>query len=111
MYFFMYLITNIVVTICYAIIALYNSFGICVQTLSAEKAFTSIQRLAIPLNKSLIGETRDENIQDVKLLAKEIENIPPLSGNGYFEIRKGTISSIVSNTVTYLIILLQFRTS
>ena len=103
--------TNIAVSICYAIIAMYNSFAIYGQTLSAEKAFTGIRKLAEPLREALIGEIRHEKIQDLKLLIREIEKVSPLNGNGYFEIRKGTITSIVSNTVTYLIILLQFRTS
>ena len=37
-------------------------------------------------------------------LMEEIEKMPPLHGmDGYFDIRKGTITSMVSNTATYLI--------
>ena len=50
-------LTNIAVSICYAIIAMYNSFVIYGQTLSAEKAFTGIRKFVEPLREALIGET------------------------------------------------------
>ena len=102
--------TNIVLTICYAIMSIFISTYIYVITMSAEELHTSFKSLAIPLNIALIAEN-EENNHNIKSLIKEIENMPPLNGNGYFEIKKGTITSIVSTTVTYLIILLQFRSS
>ena len=102
--------SNIVLTVSYAVVSILNSTSLFVLTLAAEDAHTSLKNLVAPLNVALIGET-EEKIQDIKCLIKEIENMPPLNGNGYFEIRKGTITSIVSTTVTYLIILLQFRSS
>ena len=75
------------------------------------KLFSSFKGLSISLNLTLIGEKEHKKIQETKALMKEIENMPPLNGNGYFEIKKETITSMISTTVTYLIILLQFRGS
>lgn len=40
---------------------------------------------------------------------EELESVGPFSGNGYFEITKSTLTSILGTSVTYFIILLQFR--
>ena len=57
------------------------------------------------------GEPDEDTRINAQLLLKEIENIPPFHGNGYFELKRETLTSITSTTVTYLIILLQFRGS
>ena len=103
--------TNVVLSFCYAAMSMYQSTNIYVLTMSAEKLFSSFQSLSKSLSMALIGENDIMKIQETKALIKEIENMPPLNGNGYFEIKKETITSIISTTVTYLIILLQFRGS
>ena len=45
----------------------------------------------------------------VKMLIKELASTGPLSGDGYFDVGRGTLTSMVSTTITYLIILMQFR--
>ena len=56
-----------------------------------------------------VEETLQRHIIELKL--KELEEVRPLSGNGYFEIGRGTLTSIVSTSITYFIILLQFKQS
>ena len=80
-------------------------------TITAEEASENLQSLVLPLEQLLLLKQNSEENMKVKLLIKEIERTPPLSGNGYFELKRGTITSIISTSVTYLIILLQFRTS
>ena len=80
-------------------------------TMTAEKAHQDLRKLAIPLQQQLVMESDQPKIQSLKILLKEVENVGPLSGNGYFDISRGTLTSIVSISVTYFIILLQFRTA
>ena len=78
-------------------------------TLTAEEAYDALQSLNTPLEKMLVNEndlTRKENI---KATMRKLEKMRPLNGNGYFNITRETLTSIVSTTITYLIILLQFR--
>ena len=80
-------------------------------TMTAEKAHQDLKMLATPLQQTLVMESDQPKIQSLKILLKEVENVGPLSGNGYFDISRGTLTSIVSISVTYFIILLQFRTA
>ena len=61
------------------------------------------------LSSGQIEESQQRNIIELKL--RELEEVRPLSGNGYFEIGRGTLTSIVSTSITYFIILLQFKQS
>lgn len=102
--------TNIIVSICYVIIFLYCSAVLYSVTTTAEATYSSLLKLTNPLR--MFSKKCDEDTRmKVKLLIKEIETTPPLNGCGYFQLRRETLTSIVSNTVTYLIILLQFRTA
>ena len=46
-----------------------------------------------------------------RLLLRDIDNLEPVSGYGLFEVTRGTLTSMVSTSITYLIILIQFKTS
>ena len=105
------LYTNIVICICYVVMFLHYATVLFIITATAENTHSSLLNLAQPLNKMLVKENNKERIMDIQLLIKEIEATPPLNGLGYFQLKRETLTSIVSNTVTYLIILLQFRTS
>ena len=80
-------------------------------TMTAEKAHQDLKMLATPIQQTLVMESDQPKIQSLKIILKEVENVGPLSGNGYFDISRGTLTSIVSISVTYFIILLQFRTA
>ena len=105
------ILLNIIVSICYALMFLFCGTTLYSLIIASENAYTSLQKLSKPLNIIVMKEKDEDTRVNAQLLLKEIENIPPLNGNGYFELRRETLTSITSTTVTYLIILLQFRGS
>ena len=82
-----------------------------VLTIAGENAHNSLQKMIKPLNIMAKSEKEEAIRTNAQLLLDEIRNTPPLNGNGYFELKKDTLTSITSTTITYLIILLQFRSS
>ena len=78
-------------------------------TLTADEAYDALQSLNTPLEKMLINETDLTKKEYIKATIRKLEKTRPLNGNGYFNITRETLTSIISTTVTYLIILLQFR--
>ena len=105
------LITNIIASIFYGLLFLYSGFILYVLTVAGENAHNSLQKMTKPLNIMAKMEKDEERRTNAQLLLDEIKNTPPLNGNGYFELKKDTLTSITSTTITYLIILLQFRSS
>ena len=100
---------NVISSCCYFTMSAYCMSILYCITLTAEEAYDALQSLNIPLEKMLVNEndlTRKENI---KSTMRKLEKMRPLNGNGYFYITRETLTSIVSTTITYLIILLQFR--
>ena len=79
--------------------------------MTAEASFEELKRLAMPLQERMIQEKDPVEQMKTKFLIEKIENVRPLSGNGYFEISRETLTSIVGISITYLIILVQFRTA
>ena len=102
---------NIILSLCYMIMFIHFANTMYIVTIAAENVHSSLQELTKPLNITLMKETEEDTKINAKLLIEEIKSIPSLSGNGYFELKKDTLTSITSTTVTYLIILLQFRNS
>ena len=80
-------------------------------TLTTETSFNKMKNLVEPLQQKMIKERDATEQMKIKLLIEKVENMKTLNGNGYFEISRGTLTSIVSISITYLIILLQFRTA
>ena len=74
----------------------------------AEEAFESIKTLETYLMDLISQENTNSSVK-IRSVLREIDNLKPLNGNGYFELKKETLTSIFSTIVTYLIILLQFR--
>ena len=103
--------TKIIVAICYAILSIFFGINMYIMILAAENTHTSLQKLTKSLKIIVMKEKNEEIKIQAKLLKDEIKNIPTLNGNGYFELKKDTLTSITSTTVTYLIILFQFRGS
>ena len=97
-------------TLSFVFLAYYYITVLYFITMTAEKAHQDLKMLASPLQQALVMETEQPKIQSLKILLKEVANVGPLSGNGYFDISRGTLTSIVSISVTYFIILLQFKT-
>ncbi len=69
------------------------------------------------LNNKVAARAREESAdwksvsEMIKIQATvlELESCVPLTGRGYFTIEKSTITSLAANTLTYLIVLLQFN--
>ena len=47
----------------------------------------------------------------LRLLLRDIDNLEPLSGYGLFGVDRSTLTSMISVSFTYLIILIQFKQS
>ena len=100
---------NIILSVCYfSMTAYYMTILYCI-TLTAEEAYDALQSLNTPLENMLVNEDDLKRKELIKATMRKLEKIRPLNGNGYFNITRETLTSIVSTTVTYLIILLQFR--
>ena len=91
--------------------SLYSTSTLYFITMTAEASFEELKRLAIPLQERMIHEKDPVEQMKIKFLIEKVEKVRPLSGNGYFEISRETLTSIVGIIITYLIILLQFRTA
>ena len=104
-------LSNIIVSVCYALMFLFCAILLYLLIIASENAHNSLQKLTKSLNIIVMKEKDEDTRINAQLLLKEIENIPPFNGNGYFELKRETLTSITSTTVTYLIILLQFRGS
>ena len=79
--------------------------------MTIESAFGKLKSLADPLQQKMIQEKDPVEQMKIRFLIEKVEKVRPLSGNGYFEISRITLTSIVGISITYLIILLQFRTA
>ena len=103
------LLKNIALSVCYFTMSGYFLSVLYCVTLTADEAYNSLQSLKTPLEKILINENDFTRKERINITMRRLEKIQPLNGNGYFNITRETLTSIVSTTVTYMIILLQFR--
>ena len=103
--------TNIIAAIFFGLFFLYCGIILYVLTIAGENAYNSLQNMIKPLNIMAKKEKDEDRRANAQLMIDEIKTVPPLNGNGYFVLKKDTLTSIASTTVTYLIILLQFRNS
>ena len=83
--------------------------SITLLTFTLETAHSRVHGWAKHLQDNLPTEETERQI--VKNLIKEIEGIKPLSGKGFFSITRGTLTSMVSVGIIYIIILVQFKIS
>ena len=100
---------NIGNSIAFILQAIYYTSTLYFITMTTESAFLELKNLVIPLQQRMIQEKDSGEQMKIKLLIEKVENVKTLSGDGYFEINRGTLTSIVGISITYLIILLQFR--
>ena len=87
------------------------AFLICFKMLNFEidwfhRSFKNIRFFRLK-NNSLTDEERDEIVE----VMDHIDDAEPISGCGMFEIRRSTLTSMLSTSITYLIILIQFKLS
>ena len=100
---------NVTLSVCYFVMSAYFMVIMYCIAMTAEEAFDALQSLIKPLNKMLVNENDSSRQESIRIAIRKLEKTRPLNGNGYFNITRETLTSIVSTTITYLIILLQFR--
>ena len=67
-----------------------------------------------PLRDAKLAAAKSGNISllaDVENAMAELDSAGPFSAAGFFSIEKSTVMSIVGYSITYLIVLVQFRVS
>ena len=102
---------QLLMIVSYIFAGIYYTSVLCCLTLTSEHTYTKLQDLTKQL-ENIIVHSKQMDFKDgekIKFLIKEVENTKPLNGNGYFDLNKGTLTSIVSISLTYFIILIQFR--
>ena len=97
--------------VAYPLITIYSAMVLYSITMTAESAFEKLKNLTITLQQRMVKEKDHVEQMKIRFLIEKVEKTKPLSGNGYFEVSKLTLASITSISITYLIILLQFRTA
>ena len=107
----MSLFQRIISSLSFAMMAYCYTSVLYFITMTAEKSHEDLKMLSTPLKQVLLTENDAMKKESLKILIKEVENVLPLGGNGYFTIGRSTLTSMLSISVTYFIILLQFRTA
>ena len=100
---------NIILSLCFFVWSVYCMTLLYCITLTAEDAYDALQSLHTPLEKMLVNENDISRKEYIRATMRKLEKTCPLNGNGYFTLSRETLTSTVSTTVTYLIILVQFR--
>ena len=85
-------------------------FFLCLKLINFEidsfyRSFKKIKHDTLQMKKT--GKPGEE-IEEIIVM---IDDAEPISGCGMFEIRRSTLTSMLSISVTYLIILIQFKIS
>ena len=62
--------------------------------------------------KDMEDDLKDaDDIKRAKKIIEDLDSSEPLSACGMFQITRGTLTSMISTSITYLIILVQFKIS
>ena len=61
--------------------------------------------------KEAAEDIKNIDEEERRLLLREIDNLKPLSPYGLFSVERSTLTSMMSTSITYLIILIQFKQS
>ena len=87
------------------------SFGLNIKgfTFILDAAFRALGNLRVGLQEQLVDKEKESEKEEIRILIREVEKTGPFSGLGYFEITKSTLVSMASVSITYIIILVQFR--
>ena len=82
-----------------------------VLTSLAESAFEALQEMKRNFQEKFLTSTSDGERQKWQYLIMSLSEVRPLSGAGYFDISRGTLTSMLSVSLTYVIIMVQFQLS
>ena len=78
------------------------------QVDSVYRSFKNIKKSLECIDEKLKDE---EEIKRAKKIFEDLDSAEPLSACGMFQITRGTLTSMISTSITYLIILVQFKIS
>ena len=81
------------------------------MTYTVEETQASLAGLAAPLRALLEVEARQLERGKLRNLVTEVEQAGRMGGNGFFEISRGGLTSMLSVSLTYIIIIVQFKLS
>jgi len=90
-----------------------GSFTIHILSLvfTVEGLYDHTAQLEMRVRSALGGSSKKEKRQKLKQQLLELSSQKPLTAKGYFTISKETLTSMLSVSITYLIILVQFQVS
>ena len=87
---------------------LFNIFGLII---AADDAYNRLMDKVKDLQDKLLYTKGKEKRQEIKNIVSNIQEVGPFSGLGYFDITRKTLTSMVSVSITYIIIIVQFKIS
>ena len=82
-----------------------------VLTSLAESALEALQEMKQNFQEKFLTSTSDGQRQKCQYLIMSLSEVKPMTGAGYFDISRGTLSSMLSVSLTYIIIMVQFQLS
>ena len=76
-----------------------------------DKSFQTVVDFTRGLQEALVVTDTQQEKEEILNIIRDLDRTGPFTGLGYFNITKGTLTSMTSVGFTYLIILVQFRQS
>jgi len=76
-----------------------------------DSCFQALQGIRKEIQEKLLLCGEDKERQKLQYLLQRVEVLGPMSAGGYFEITKSSLISMLSVSLTYIIILVQFQLS
>ena len=76
-----------------------------------DKSFQTVGDFTRGLQEALVATDMQKEKEEILNIIRDLDRTGPFTGLGYFNITKGTLTSMTSVGFTYLIILVQFRQS
>ena len=86
-------------------------FNIVAVTITLDNVFKNMKEIKHVLQDELEKQTEVLERQRIQNVIQNIRDTGPLTGKGLFEITRGTLTSMVSVGITYIIIIVQFKMS
>ena len=85
---------------------------IIIQASVADNCHTALTDLIVQLGNRKV-EVLDDSVEValIENTIKKIEMAGPFTGGGFFVVSMTTVTSMIGYTVTYLIVLIQFKTA
>ena len=101
---------SVLMSVSFAHICFYSIILMTIITLTAEKSFNQLLATKKKLlkNKKFLPVTAKT---DLEVVLDDLTDLSPLSGHGFFSLTRSNLTAMLSTSITYLIILLQFRIS